>query len=84
MKIERPNSQELTPEETQALNRLRDLIEMAIADGVVTKDEVSAIRTTALTAKPRYELLCQELALYRDLITRKVQAGLLAAEQFSE
>jgi hypothetical protein len=34
MKVDRPNAQALTPEETQELNRLRTLIETAIADGV--------------------------------------------------
>lgn len=84
MKVERPNSQELTPEESQELANLRDLIEKAIADGVVTTDEVSSIRAAALTPKPSYELLSQELALYRELITSKVQAGLLSAESFSD
>ncbi|MBD2654962.1 hypothetical protein H6G45_16030 [Synechocystis sp. FACHB-383] len=84
MKVDRPNAQPLTPEEAQELNRLRTLIETAIADGVVTEDELSAIRTMALTPKPSYELLSQELAMYRELVTSKVQAGLLVAEQFSE
>lgn len=84
MKVEHPNSQKLTPEESQELAKLRDLIEKAIADGVVTQDEVSSIRAAALTPKPSYELLSQELALYRELITSKVQAGLLSAELFSD
>ena len=84
MKVDRPNAKALTPEETQELNRLRTLIETAIADGVVTEDEVSAIHTMALTPKPSYELLSQELAMYRELVTSKVQAGLLVAEQFSD
>jgi uncharacterized membrane protein YebE (DUF533 family) len=84
MKVDHPNAKALTPEETQELNRLRTLIETAIADGVVTEDEVSAIRTMALTPKPSYELLSQELAMYRELVTSKVQAGLLVAEQFSD
>ena len=84
MKVDRPNAPALTPEETQELNRLRALIETAIADGVVTKDEAATIRTAALNQKQSYELLSQELAMYRELITNKVQAGLLSAEQFSE
>ena len=84
MKVDRPNVQALTPEETKELDRLRTLIETAIADGVVTKDEAAAIRTMALTPKPSYELLSQELAMYRELVTSKVQAGLLSAEQFSD
>ena len=39
------------------------LIETAIAAGVVTEDEVSAIHTMALTPKPSYELLSQESAI---------------------
>lgn len=84
MKVDRPNAQELTPAETKELDRLRALIETAIDDGVVTKDEAEAIRATALGHKPSYELLSQELAMYRELVTSKVQAGLLSAEQFSE
>ncbi|MBE9176566.1 hypothetical protein IQ225_16880 [Synechocystis salina LEGE 06155] len=84
VKVERPNSQQLTAEETQELAYLRTLIERAVADGVVTKEEESNIRALALHSKPRYELLSQELAMYRELVTNKVNAGLLVGEIFTD
>jgi hypothetical protein len=39
MKIERPNSLEITPEESQELEYLRVTIERAIKDGVITRIE---------------------------------------------
>ena len=84
MKVERPDSQQLSAEETQELDYLRALIEQAVADGVVTKEEESNIKALALHSKPRYELLSQELAMYRELITNKINAGLLAGETFTE
>jgi uncharacterized membrane protein YebE (DUF533 family) len=84
VKVERPDSQQLSAEETQELDYLRALIEQAVADGVVTKEEESNIKALALHSKPRYELLSQELAMYRELITNKINAGLLAGETFTE
>ncbi|WP_322742742.1 hypothetical protein [Synechocystis salina] len=84
MKVERPDSQQLTAEETQELAYLRTLIEQAVADGVVTKEEESNIRARVLDSKPRYELLSQELAMYRELVTNKINAGLLAGEIFTD
>nr|WP_228023993.1 hypothetical protein [Synechocystis salina] len=84
VKVERPDSQQLTAEETQELAYLRTLIEQAVADGVVTKEEESNIRARVLHSKPRYELLSQELAMYRELVTSKVNAGLLAGEIFTD
>ncbi len=80
MEVERPNTQPLTPEETQELDRLRRIVESAAADGIITQDEISTIRNAALSQKPSYELLQQELSIYRDLITKKVNAGLLVEE----
>lgn len=84
VEVERPNSQQLSAEETQELDYLRSLIEQAVADGVVTKEEESNIKALALHSKPRYELLCQELAMYRELVTNKINAGLLAGETFGD
>ncbi|AIE72792.1 hypothetical protein D082_02630 [Synechocystis sp. PCC 6714] len=74
----------MTPEETQELDYLRTLIEQAVANGVVTKEEESNIKSWALHCKPRYELLSQELAMYRELVTNKINAGLLKGESFSD
>jgi uncharacterized membrane protein YebE (DUF533 family) len=84
MKTERPNAQQLTPEETKELDHLRSLIEKAIADGVVTKQESINIKAMVLRNKPGYELLSQELTLYRELVTNKINAGLLKEEDFSD
>lgn len=83
MNVDRPNSEHLTPQETQELARLRKIIEQAISDGVVTKEEEATIKATALHSKPSYELLSQELALYRELVTNKVNTGLLEKDDFS-
>ena len=82
MKIERPNAPELTPEEKKELERLKGIIESAIADGVISNSEYDNIRNTALEKNPSPELLYQELELYRQLVTEKVRKGVLIAENF--
>jgi uncharacterized membrane protein YebE (DUF533 family) len=82
MKVERPNAPELTPEEKQELERLKGIIESAIADGVISNSEYENIRASALEKNPSHELLYQELELYRQLVTEKVRAGVLIAENF--
>jgi uncharacterized membrane protein YebE (DUF533 family) len=82
MKVERPNARELTPEENKELERLQRIIESAIADGVISKSEYENIRTSALEKNPSPELLYQALELYRQLVTEKVKAGVLIAENF--
>ena len=82
MKVERPNARELTPEENKELERLKGLVERAIADGVISNAEYDNIRNTALEKNPSPELLYQALELYRQLVTEKVKAGVLIAENF--
>jgi hypothetical protein len=82
MKVERPNAPELTPEEKQELERLKRIIEGAIADGIITNSEYENIRTSALEKNPSHELLYQALELYRQLVTEKVNAGVLITENF--
>ena len=82
MKVERPNAPELTPEEKKELERLKGLIERAIADGIITNSEYEQIRTSALEKNPSSELLYQTLELYRQLVTEKVKEGLLIMEHF--
>ncbi|WP_223342736.1 MULTISPECIES: hypothetical protein [unclassified Synechocystis] len=84
MKVEGPNPQQLTAEEIQELEHLRGLIEQAVANGVVTKEEEFNIKAWALHSKPRYELLSQELAMYRELVTNKINAGLLSGETLTD
>jgi hypothetical protein len=82
MKVERPNARELTPEENKELERLQRIIEGAIADGVISNSEYDNIRTSVLEKNPSPELLYQALELYRQLVTEKVKAGVLIAENF--
>ncbi|WOD40914.1 hypothetical protein [Nodosilinea sp. E11] len=71
-------AQELSAEEQQELNTLRQTIEQAIADGVLTQAERDAI-TATMTAdgKVTYE----ELELVRQLVSDKVAAGELTTEK---
>ncbi|MFQ4138818.1 hypothetical protein PGN35_021135 [Nodosilinea sp. PGN35] len=71
---------ELSAEEQQELDALRQIIEQAIADGVLTQTERDAI-TTAMRAdgKVTYE----ELELVRQLVSDKVAAGELTIENSS-
>lgn len=82
MKVERPNAPELTSEEKKELERLKGIIEIAISDGIISNSEYDNIRNTVLEKNPSPELLYQELELYRQLVTEKVKAGILIAENF--
>jgi uncharacterized membrane protein YebE (DUF533 family) len=68
---------ELSAEDQQELDNLRQIVERAIADGVLTQDERDAI-TAAMRAdgKVTYE----ELALVRQMVSDKVAAGELKTE----
>lgn len=77
MQIERPNEQELTPEEQRELERLRAIIEQAIADGIITKGERDRI-SGAMRSDGK--VTRQELELVRTLITEKVNAGELTLD----
>ncbi|MGF1518434.1 MAG: hypothetical protein ACFCVB_11600 [Nodosilinea sp.] len=70
-------AQELNPEEQQELDNLRQVIEQAIADGVLTQAERDAI-TAAMKAdgKVTYE----ELEIVRQLVSAKVASGELRIE----
>jgi uncharacterized membrane protein YebE (DUF533 family) len=76
MKIIRPNAQQPTPEELQALEKLRIMIEQAIADGVLTRQEVQDITSKILAQKKlSADQLYREFELYREIITVKIQQG---------
>ena len=45
MEIERPNQRTLTPEELAHLDKLKRLVEDALADGKVSQAEIAAIKT---------------------------------------
>ncbi|HZG39175.1 MAG TPA: hypothetical protein VEZ50_10895 [Nodosilinea sp.] len=70
-------AQELSAEDQQELENLRQTIERAIADGVLTAAERDAITTTMRAdGKVTYE----ELALVRQLVSEKVAAGEISTE----
>ncbi|MBE9113988.1 hypothetical protein IQ273_31965 [Nodosilinea sp. LEGE 07298] len=70
-------AKELSTEEQQELENLRQTIEQAIADGVLTQAERDAI-TTTMRADGR--VTYEELELVRQLVSNKVAAGELKAE----
>ncbi len=72
MKMERPNAKPLTPKDLQDLDRLRTMLEQAIADGYVTGDEMNLIKAhIAADGK----VLFEELELCQRLIWDKIQKG---------
>ncbi|MEY3870894.1 MAG: hypothetical protein ACRCT1_19730 [Microcoleaceae cyanobacterium] len=80
MEISRPNAKELTPEEKQELAKLKAMIERAVADAVLTAQEIEDLRsvTRRHTETMSQDLLYEELELYRTLVTEKVRKGELA------
>jgi hypothetical protein len=80
MEISRPNAKELTPEEKQELAKLKAMIERAVADAILTAQEIEDLRsvTQRHTETMSQELLYEELELYRTLVTEKVRKGELA------
>jgi uncharacterized membrane protein YebE (DUF533 family) len=72
MKIEDSNQRELTPQEQQELEKLRAIIESAIADGILTRyerDRISALMRA--DGKVTFE----ELELARTLMQEKAANG---------
>lgn len=74
-------ARELNPAEQQELDNLRQVIEQAIADGVLTQAERDAI-TAAMKADGKVTF--EELALVRQLVNDKVAAGELKLEDSPE
>jgi hypothetical protein len=68
---------DLTPEQQQELDQLRQTIEQAIADGVLTAEERHQITATMLADG---QVTYEELELVRQLVCDKVAAGDLKAE----
>ena len=72
MKFSRCNNQAPSPAEVQDLEKLQALIERAIADGKLTKDEMESIQA-AMRADGKISF--EELELCRQLIWEKIQSG---------
>jgi len=44
MKVERPNQQDLSPQEQAHLAKLKQIVEAALADGKISPDKIQTIR----------------------------------------
>jgi hypothetical protein len=73
MKIERPNSLKITPEESQELEYLRVTIERAIKDGVITRVEFESIKMLMFSNKKNNpDQILRQVTLYRNLVVEKL------------
>lgn len=72
MKMERPDAKPLSPEEIRDLEKLRIMLEQAIADGRVTAEEMNAIKAR-INADGK--VLFEELELCQKLVWDKIQQG---------
>lgn len=75
MDISQPHAQEPTPEELKKLENLQQMIERAVADGVIDGAEIEAIKQEIKrSSKGSAEQLYRELELYNTLIIQKLQS----------
>ncbi|PSF35002.1 hypothetical protein C7H19_17815 [Aphanothece hegewaldii CCALA 016] len=77
MNTSRSHQRELTLEEQQELEKLRAIIEQAIADGIITKGERDRI---SATMRADGKVMAEELELVRTLINEKVSKGELTLD----
>ncbi|WP_026735127.1 hypothetical protein [Fischerella sp. PCC 9605] len=77
MEIQRPNAGELTPEEAKELEKVKAVIERAIADGKLTSAEIQTIRTAIWADK---KVSVEELNLVTTLIREKMERGELSQD----
>jgi division protein CdvB (Snf7/Vps24/ESCRT-III family) len=72
MKMERPNTKPLSPEELQDLEKLRSMLEQAIKDGYVSTNEINAVNAKMdADGKVTFE----EISLIQKLVWDKIQSG---------
>ncbi|MFM7426346.1 MAG: hypothetical protein ACKO7W_15355 [Elainella sp.] len=79
MEISRPNQQPLTEADLQHLDKLEAIIKQAVADGVVTRPELDAIKVQIFS---NGKVMIEELDLVRELIREKARKGELKIEYF--
>lgn len=72
MKISRPKDKEPTPEELQELEKLKKIIERAVADGKLMGTEFETIKAAIGADK---KVTFEELELVRKLIYNKIESG---------
>lgn len=79
MEIERLNNAPLTEDDLQHLEKLEALLEKSIADGVITRQELNAIKVQIAA---NGKVMIEELDLVRQLIREKVSNGELVIDFF--
>jgi uncharacterized membrane protein YebE (DUF533 family) len=79
MEIEKPNQPPLTDEDLQHLEKLQALLEKAIADGIITPQELNAIK---VQIKSNGKVMIEELDLVRKFIREKAASGELVINFF--
>ena len=72
MKMERPNAIPPSPEDLKNLDKLRAIIERAIADGKLTRQEMESIQ---FEIRADGKVTVHELELCRKLIWQKIRNG---------
>ncbi|MBL1176953.1 hypothetical protein [Pantanalinema sp. GBBB05] len=72
MQVERCNAKPLTLAEQQELAKLKVMIDRAVADGVITSNEMTTIKATIAADG---KVLIEELDLVRELIRAKIDRG---------
>jgi uncharacterized membrane protein YebE (DUF533 family) len=77
VKISSPNAPEPTPEELKELEKLKAIIERAIADGKLSQSEAERIQAAIRSDK---KVTFEELTLIRELIYNKIDRGELERE----
>lgn len=80
MEIKRPNQAPLTEDDLQHLAKLEALLEKAIADGIVTRYELDAIKVQIAS---NGKVMIEELELVRKFIREKVASGEILIDFFS-
>lgn len=81
MEIDRPNAREATAEELEKLEKLKQLIERAMADGKITSDEYQKIQLEIYAhGKTSTEQFYRKIELYRTLVQEKLEKGELEYE----
>jgi hypothetical protein len=81
MQIERPTARLLNPDEARNLEILKTAIAEAVADGVITADEVNHFKAILTNHRASHEELYQGMVLYNDLIRAKARRGELVIER---
>ena len=72
MKMERPNAIPPSPEDLKNLEKLKAIVERAIADGKLTRQEMESIQ---LEIQADGKVTFEELELCRTLIWEKIRNG---------